>query len=435
MRATGSYVLLSILLISSILTAVTLAPLATAQVQYVSASRGVVNLGMTTGITVTAPAAGVYNVVVVLPDKSQASLTLAFTAAGQNLTEIFGNTTRGFKTAVTQVGTYNVFLEQAGVVVSSTAFYATNKLNVAIDFVNGGLCDYIAGAPRGTKIFPRFYVTYASTGAPLNKSSKVSVTFTLPDNTTSTAGYHRPTTEAPVPYGFYIGKFYPNWNFTAVGPWSLTAHISDGLGNNATYVYVGPPFELTPAQFDTSVLLVDNSTSQAVGGFYSGQTVKISANVTYPSITEPVPGFVAPLDVSVHGGAVKASIGWGFYNTTTGTFGGGKSPGGLIASVPLSYSGHNGTWAATFKVPNLPSIAAGSSYEVVLTASDKASPANAGMALVDVPPAAFGPGTTTTVSQQSGTSAEPLSPTVALLTAVGTLIVGLLVGVIVRKTA
>ncbi len=390
---------------------------------------------MTTGITVTAPAAGDYSVVVVLPNKSQASLAVTFTAAGQNQTEIFGNATRGFKTEVTQVGTYNVFLEQGGVAVSSTAFYATNRLNVAIDFVNGGLCDYIAGAARGTKIFPRFYVTYASTGAPLNKSSKVLVTFTLPNNTTSMAGYHRPTTEAPVPYGFYIGKFYPNWNFTAVGPWSLTAHISDGLGNSATYVYVGPPFELTPAQLHTSVLLIDNSTAQALGGFYAGQTVKISANVTYPSNAEPVPGFVAPLDASVHGGAVKASIGWGFYNTTTGAFGGGKSIGGLVASVPLTYSGHNGTWTATFQVPNLPSIAAGSSYEVVLTSSDKASPANTGMALVDVPPAASGPGTTTTVSQPAGTSGEQLSPTVALLTAVGTLIVGLLVGVIVRKTA
>ncbi len=71
LKSTGGYVLLSILLISGVLPAVTLAPAASAQVQYISASRGVVNLGMTTSITVTAPAAGNYNLVVLLPDKAR----------------------------------------------------------------------------------------------------------------------------------------------------------------------------------------------------------------------------------------------------------------------------------------------------------------------------------------------------------------------------
>lgn len=434
MRSTRGYVLLTILLISALTPALAGVPPAKAQIQYVSVSRGVINLGMTTAITATAPSAGDYTLVVVLPDKTQVSLPFTFSGSGENQTAVFGNTTLGFKTAVTQVGTYNVFLEQAGTSVSSTAFYATNKLNVAIDFVNGGLCNYIAGAPRGTKIFPRFYITYASNGAPLNKSSNVVVSFTLPDNTAVLAAYHRPTTEAPVPYGFYIGKFQPSWNFTAVGPWSLTAHISDGLGNNATYVYSGPPFELTPTQLDASVLLIDNSTSQTVGGLYTGQIVDVSANFTYPTNPEPVPGFVGPLDVNVHGGSVSAAIGWGFYNSTTGSFGGTKNPGGLITSTTLSYSGHNGTWTGKLEVSTLPSIPAKATYEVVVTASDKASPANAGMALVDVPLAASAPSTTTTTTQASS-SAEALSPTVALLTAVGTLIVGLVVGVIVRRTA
>jgi hypothetical protein len=407
-------------------------PVASAQLQYVSVSHGVINLGMADSINVTAPAAGNYVVVVVMPDNSKAQLAYSFTAAGQVVSEVFGNASLGFKTAVTQVGTYNVFLEQGSQVVSATSFYATNKLNVWMDFVNGGLCEYIAGAERGVKIFPRFYVTYASNGAPLPKSSSAFVTFSLPDKTLVNASYHKPTAEAPFPYGFYIGKFYPNWNYSQVGPWSPTATISDGLGNTATFNYTGPAFEITPAQLSTSVQLIDNKTSQAAGGLYNGQTLTILATVTYPSNPEPVPGFVGVLN-STRGGSVTALVGWGFYNSTSGTFGSGTNPGGLIGKVPMSYTGSNGTWKGTLSVSNLPSISAGSSYEVIVTSKDGASPANTGFALVNAPPA-------TVVSTQSSNSAGNSSSTasggitltLALMTAVGTLIVGLIVGIIVR---
>ena len=425
-------------------------PAVSAQTQYVSVTKGTINLGRTTTITVKAPAAGDYTVVVVRPDSSTVSLNFTFSAAGQTQSANFGNATLGFKTTVTQVGTYNVFLEQGSQVVSAASFYATDRLNVWMDFVNGGLCNYIAGADRGYKIFPRFYITYASDGAPLNKSASNVVTFTTPDGSKVNASYHRATKEAPFPYGFYIGKFYPSWNYSTLGPWSPTATISDGLGNTATYQYIGPAFELGPSQLSTSVQLVDKRTSQAASGFYNGQTVSIQATVTYPTNAEPVPGFVSVLN-STRGGSVMAHVGWGFYNATAGTFGGVNETGGLIANVPMTYTGQNGTWAGTLNLPNLPGLTAGSSYDEVDTSSDAASPTNTGLAIVQVPLATFAPGTATqpTVTQtvtgtqttvtetatgQTTTSASTggITFTLALAAAVGTLIVGLVAGIIVR---
>ena len=48
-------------------------PNASAATQYVTATPGYVNLGMTTSITVTSPSAGTFTVVVAKPDGSQAS--------------------------------------------------------------------------------------------------------------------------------------------------------------------------------------------------------------------------------------------------------------------------------------------------------------------------------------------------------------------------
>jgi len=426
-------------------------PAVSAQTQYISVTRGEINLGRTTTITVTAPAAGTFTAVVVRPDSSKIALNFTFTAGGQTQSANFGNASLGFKTTVTLVGTYNVFLEQGNQVVAGTSFYATNVLNVFMDFVNGGVCNYIAGANRGFKIFPRYFITYASDGAPLNKSATNVVTFTIPDGSKVNASYHAATTEAPFPYGFYIGKFYPNWNYSTLGAWSPLATITDGLGNKATYQYTGPPFELTPAQLSEAVTLTDTRTSQPVSGFYNGQTVAIQATVSYPTNAEPVPGYVGYLIPSQRGGSVNALVGWGFYNATAGTFGGGT-----IAKVPLTYvAGTNGTWAGNLNVSNLPGIPNGATYGMVITSSDAASPPNTGFTQLNVPPATFAPGSAapTTVTQTTSTtvistvtsgqttitstSSAPASSTgvtfdLALAATVGTLIVGLLAGMIVR---
>ena len=141
---------------------------ASAQTQIVTATPGYINLGMTTSIAVTAPAAGTYTAVVVKPDGSSSSLPYAFTAGGKTQASVFGNATSGFGTLVNQVGTYNVFVEQGSAVMGTTSFYATNKIVITMDMVTGGTCYFINSDARGYKFIPRFYASYASTGALLS---------------------------------------------------------------------------------------------------------------------------------------------------------------------------------------------------------------------------------------------------------------------------
>ena len=418
-RQTGRLALGSMLLFTMF--AMTFAaPLAHAQTQAVTVTQGIVNLGMSTSVVVTAPAAGTYTVVVVKPNGAQASLSLTFTSAGQTQSAAYGNATAGFKAAVDQVGTYNIFLEQGSTIVGTTSLYATNKLNVSMDMVNGGSCWYIAGATRGIKMFPRFYVTYASNGAPINNNiTGIHVTYNYPDGTKLNASWHKPTTAAPDQggsggtTGFYIGKFQPNWNYTTVGPWIPIAVVGDAFGNTATYKYTGPALNVAPATLATSVQLLDQTSKQLVSGLYDGQSVTVKAVITYPTNPEPVPGFVAPLDTAARGGVVNALVGWGFYNATTNSFGSAKSPGGLISQVALTYTGANGTWTGNYNVASLPTLAAGTNFLVVLSASDRASPPNTGFASLTLPPATI---------QSVTTTATTLSTSISTLTSVTTAI-------------
>jgi len=378
-------------------------PPAVAQTQYVVATPGYVNLGMVTSVTVTAPAAGSYTVTVVQPNGTQSTMSFSPTSVGQVLNATYGNATTGFKGVVDLTGTYNVFLEQGGQVVASTSFYATDKFTVSMDMVDGGTCAYIPSATRGTKMFPRFYIYYASNGAPLtNTIQGAHVTYTLPDgskaNATWDSGVH-----------LFVGKLQPNWNYTSVGPWSPNATIRDGAGNFATFQYTGTPYDISPVELSTSVEVVNSTSGQQVTSLSSGEGVTIEATITYPASAEPVKGFVGPLDSASRGGSVVAQVGWGYYNVTAGTFG-GKTPGGLLGTLSMTYSGSNGTWKGQFESGSLPKLQPGVSYEVVVSSKDAASPPNTGLALASLSPAS----SQSTVVTQTTTS------------------VGVLVGYIVR---
>ncbi len=409
-------------------------PTANAQTQTITATPGVVNLGMTSTVAVTAPAAGRYSVIVVEPSGTKVSLNYTFAAPGQTQNATFGNGTSGFESMVDQVGTYNIFLEQGTQVVGATSLYATNKLNLSMDMVTGGTCAYISGATRGTKMLPRFYVTYASNGAPITNLTKgIYVTYTLPDGTKANATWHPPSTTAPDQggaggnTGFYIGKFMPNWNYTAVGPWDPTVTVGDAFGNTVTSTYGGSPFTVLPATFAMDVQLIDAKSGELVSGLYDGQTVTVKATVTYPTNAEPVPGFVAPLDSATRGGKVNGLVGWGFYNETTNTFG-GDQPGGLIGTVAMTYSSSISTWTGNFNATSLPALTFGTNFIVVVTASDEASPPNTGLETLKLPPAAVQTVTTTAVQ-----SSEAI-PSVAYAGMAIFLVMGIVVGYIVKAS-
>jgi hypothetical protein len=366
-------------------------PAASAQSQYVVATPGYINLGMTTAVVVTSPSAGSFNLVVEKPNGSQSTVSFIFGGSGQVQNATYGNATAGFMSTVDQVGTYNVYLEQGSTVVSSTSFYATNKFQIHMDMVDGGTCAYIPGATRGTKLFPRFYITYASNGAKItNLTPGATVTYTTPDGTVVAATWDRFV-------GLFVGKVQPNWNYTAIGPWNPSMNVSDAAGNQGSFQYTGSPFVISPVELDTQLNVVDPS-GNAVTGLYNGQSVTIEATIFYPTNAEPVPGFVAPLNAS-RGGAVTAQVGWGYYNVTSGTFG-GSSPGALLGTVLMSYS-TNGTWTGQFLSNSLPALQGGSTYEVVVSAKDAASPANVGFAMENLAPATQGPTTTQTTTAVS----------------------------------
>ena len=106
-----------LLLMSLGISAVAGVPAVSAQTQYIVATPNYINLGMNTSIAATAPAAGSYTVVVEAPSGTQYTLSYTFTAAGQVQNAVFGNATVGFKAVVTQVGTWDIFLEQGSTVV------------------------------------------------------------------------------------------------------------------------------------------------------------------------------------------------------------------------------------------------------------------------------------------------------------------------------
>ena len=415
-----------------------------AQSQSVIAFPGYINLGMNSTIVTSAPSAGSYTVVVQKPDGSQFALNETFASAGESQNTTFGSASSGFKGVVDQVGTYNVFVEKGTEVVATTSFYATNKLNVFMDMVNGGTCIYVNGVNRGYKIFPRFYVTYASNGAPFTNNTKGAfVTYSLPNGTVINATWHKPNTVSQSTVGFFIGKYQPNWNDTHVGPWNPNATAGDAYGNVVKYHYIGVPFVISPASLSTTATLVDSKTNQTLAGLGNGTTATILAVVTYPTNAEAAPGFVAPLDSAIRGGKVTANVGWGYYNATSGTFGGAKNPGGQIAQVTMSYTGKSGIWEGNFTTTSVPAIKTGTSYEIVINSQDKAAPQNTGLAIFSLAPAAIGSAVSTSTSSSAPsqsttttTSATNIAATIPLWAYAGTtiaLIVGVIVGFLARR--
>jgi len=413
-HALGSKALISglLLLVSLAFSALAGVPaVSAASPQYVVATPNYINLGMNTTITATAPAAGAYQLVVQAPSGTQYTTVLNFNSAGQTFSEIFGNATVGFNQAVTQAGTWDVFLQQGGIVASSTTFLVTSKLNISFDMIVAGACIFVPGGSRGQEMLAQFHVTFASNGvvaenAPtwVNKTFTThgaTVTFTLPDGTSATASLHA-ASATTWNQAWYQGHVWPTWNTSWVGNYAPTVKASDASGNTGTYTYSGYPYPIAAATFTTTISLADAKTAAPVTGLYNGQSAIVTANILYTNPltgADTVSGFAAPLDTATRGGVVTAEVGWGPYNATSGAFGNAKVPGGLIATVPMTYSTTTKVWTGPLTIGTLPTLVNATAYSVVVSSHDKAQPPNTGFATYNLPPATLQPtGSVSTVT-------------------------------------
>ncbi len=426
-HAFGSKALASglLLLMSLGICAVAAAPAVSAQTpQYVVATPNYINLGMNTTITVTAPGSGTYSVVVQAPSGAEYPFPFNFGAAGQVESAIFGNATVAWKAVATQVGTYDIFLEQGAAVVSSTTFLVTNKINISFGMIYAGLCTVNTGGTRGDEMLAQFHITYVSNGAVVeNASTWVSktftisaakVTYTLPDGTIATAKYHAGSA-ATDPQPWYTGHVWPAWNSSWVtSNYQPTIKATDQYGNTGTYKYVGYPYIITPITFGTTISLSDAKTGAPVTGLYNGQSAIVTANIQYLSAADTVAGTAGPLDTATRGGVVTAVVGWGPYNATSGQFGAKNLPGGLIANVPMTYSTATKVWTGPLNIATLPTLVNATAYEVIVNSHDSAQPPNTGSATLNLPLATLQPttGSATTTATVTTTAVSTTTATV-----------------------
>jgi len=410
-------------------------PAAHAQAGVVTATPGTVNLGMSTSIAVTANAPGTLNVAVQAPNGATSSLAFTFTSTGQTLTQVYGNLTSGWGVAINQVGAYSVIVYQGTTVVGSTSFYSTNQILISTDFITAGYCLFVASGSRGQELLFQVHATYASNGAPIAASTAAvtangdKVTYTLPDGTTATASFHAssPTTWA-IPW--FQGHVWGTWNTSWVGTYTPSVTVTDSFGNKGSLNTAtnGYAFIYSPATLQQSIALTD-SAGKTVAGLTNAQNVTITANVAYlvtPTAIGAVAGFNGPLDTATRGGVVTALVGWGFYNTTSGSFGSAKQPGGLVTTVPLTYSTTSKTWSGTFSTGTLPTLVNATAYSVILSSHDKATPPNTGFNVFSVSPASSlsnapgGGGSTGAGTTSTTTVTAPASTVTATTTSVST---------------
>jgi tetrahydromethanopterin S-methyltransferase subunit C len=98
----------------------------------------------------------------------------------------------------------------------------------------------------------------------------------------------------------------------------------------------------------------------------------------------------------------------------------------------MTYSGSNGTWTGQFASTSLPKLQAGTSYVVVVTSKDRASPVNAGFGLATLSPSSVSLTVSSTTAVVTSTQTVETIPDVVYAALAVLLIIGVLIGYIVR---
>lgn len=342
-----------------------------------------INLNKTTTIEVeigTSYGAGEdnYRATVIAPDSSEWSAWYNFTEIGALGME-FGNVTSGFMAAVTQVGSYDLFLEHFNGTAYNAAAFAqflvTDRLKIVLEaatasneFTDVHNCPIAQEFQRGGEIIARAYVTYASTGEYVDPA----VVPSAEGNITGTLLGETKVLRWQSTYKFWRWAWFPMWNATT-GAIVFTVDASDGLGNVGSVA--SPDSGLTAWKITPAILKVVtrlfNETGEETALFRPGETVTIEATVTYEGHNAHNFDFPGPL-THERGGQVEATLGWGSFDNAMGIYE------NYLANLTLSLDETTEKWYGTYSVPaGFPNT---TDMQARVFAFDSNSPANAGSA-------------------------------------------------------
>jgi len=348
-----------------------------------SAAPGFVNLNMTTSVDVTlglsrGPGLDNYLATIEKPDGSNATAWFNFTTAG-TLSRVYGDAGADFAAIVDQPGTYDLRLDYfhgtAFARAASAQIQATDELLVTLEaasasneYTDEHTCPITQEFQRGGEIIARAYVRYASTGefvnGTLTPSAAGNITGTLLGET-KVLRWHNV-------YHFWRTAWFPTWN-ASVGAIVFTADARDGRGNHG--VASSPTSGLTAWRLIPAILKVVprivNETGAETVSFVSGENLTIEARVTYEGHNAHNRVFPGPMNTT-RGGVVTAVLGYGAFDTSLGTFA------QTIATLDLAYDPITRNWTHTYSIPTTDPVR--SDLQIVVQASDGASPPNTGMA-------------------------------------------------------
>ncbi|MFA5895749.1 MAG: hypothetical protein WC985_02445 [Thermoplasmata archaeon] len=361
-----------------------------------AATPSYVNLNMTTSVAVTLGSVrggGLddYLVTVTKPGGSGASAWYNFTAVG-TISRQYGNAGADFATRIDEPGTYELRLDYfdgtSFTRAASSQLLATDELIVTLEaatasneYTDVHNCPIAQEFQRGGEIIGRAYVRYASTGEFVNGTRTPSAV----GNITGTLLGETKVLRWQNVYHFWRWAWFPTWNAT-VGSIVFTVDARDGRGNHGVASSLASgltAWRIIPAILKVVPRIVNDTGVETVS-FLRGENLTVQSRVTYESHNAHNRAFPGPLNAT-RGGQVTAVLGYGPYNASSGRFA------QTLTTLSLSLDVASQNWTGTYRIRETDSVRP--DLQVVVRASDGASPANTGTAFatrfaIDEPEAA-----------------------------------------------
>ncbi len=318
-----------------------------------------------------------YLVYVTAPDGTETSTWMNFTAPGTKNTTL-GDPDSGLMVPVDQVGTYHLRLIYYDGVNASLSgvedVTVTDELEVLIEtriasneYTDAHTCPISQDFQRGAEFVGIAWVYYASTGEAVTNEVP-----TTDDNITGTI-----LGETKVlPWKSYASNWHQVWFFpwdAPVGAAEFSVEASDGMGNTGSAVTGmawNNAINIGPAILTVEATILDDDGNEALV-FEPGDNLTIQATGWYEDHNAHNKDFAGPLTPD-RGGTIRAHLGWGGFNSSSGMFE------EKLVNLTLTYDSDEKMYTTTYRIPV--DSANISNVQALVLASDGADdPPNAGM--------------------------------------------------------